>query len=89
VRDVMYRTERELMLGSVLNCRGSTLGTCHAKVQSFYEELECTCSSSFVNQQIHKKCTVHKIARCHVKIPVENLNAKLGREVCFHTDNKE
>lgn len=84
MQDVMYWTERELTLGDVLNCRGSTVGTCHAKVQSFYEELECTCNSSFINQQIYKK-----IARCHMKIPLENFNAKLGREVCFHTDDKE
>jgi len=24
-----------------------------------------------------------------MKIPLENFNAKLGREVCFHTDDKE
>jgi hypothetical protein len=33
------------MLGNVLNCHGLIVGTCHATVHSFYEELECVDNS--------------------------------------------
>jgi hypothetical protein len=44
------------------------------------------CICWLIKDESIKKCTIHTISRCHMKIPLEDFNATLGREGCFHTN---